>query len=439
MKELNDVINLSRESDSHMQGLPRELILLIEDDEGNAGISSETMHGINGDVKLVKNAAQALTVIVQDAVSVILCNAQMHSQSGLEVVETIVRHQATRDIPIIFLYKISDADYSVFSSAKSAPVDYLTSPVNPSLLISKVNMFLQLKRQHLDLLRMTREAEMLDAVLASEKTDGHEETESQLAEGAREAQDGHKGLSGSAVVENRLAERMDAVTRLSSVVAHDFNNILAIILGNLELLEYENIEDEKVNIRLASIQKSSDRACMLTAQLLGISRQQPKRSVITNANDVLKAMVQVSVDEFPQNIAVTSNLDVSLWLTDIDPDDFQEALRNLIFNACESMPDGGGLVLKTHNVTLDRDYCLLHPGLNVGEYLELSITDTGRGIAADVSPFVFEPFFSTKEVTKGSGMGLTQVYGFCRRSKGHIRLQPGPNSGTTVRLCLPRA
>ena len=439
MKELNDVINLSQESDFHMQGLPRGLILFIEDGEGNAGISSETMQGINADVKLAKNAAEAMTFIVQDTVSVILCNAKMHSQNGLEIVETVVRHQATRDIPVIFLYKISDADYSAFSGAKSAPVDYLTSPVNPPLLISKVNMYLQLERQHLDLLRMTRKAEMLDAILASDKTGGHGETESQLAEDAREAQDRLKGLSGSAVAENRLAERMDAVTRLSSVVAHDFNNILAIILGNLELLEYENIEDEKVNIRLASIQKSSDRACMLTAQLLGISRQQPKRSVITNANDVLKAIAQVSIGEFSQNITVTCNFDVSLWLTDIDPDDFQEALRNLIFNACESMPDGGDLVLKTENVALDRDFCLLHPGVNVGDYIELSMTDTGCGIASDVSPFVFEPFFSTKEVINGSGMGLTQVYGFCRRSNGHIRLQPGPNSGTTVRLCLPRA
>ena len=255
---------------------------------------------------------------------------------------------------------------------------------------------------------------------------------------------GLQDLSDSAV-ENmasdavRCSERMDGITKFSSVVAHDFNNILAIILGNLELLDYEPIENPKIHARLASIQKASERACELTNKLLAISRRRPKTTVATCANAALNRMHQSILAEVPPNVKLTLTLDESLWLTGIDPDDFQQALFNLIINACEAMPDGGELALATANVKLDGDYCSLNPGVNPGNYVAVSVMDTGRGIAADIRPFVFEPFVSSKEETKSAGMGLPEVYGFCQRSNGHIRLEPRLNVGTIARLYLPVA
>mgnify|MGYP006090003847 CR=1 FL=1 len=265
-----------------------------------------------------------------------------------------------------------------------------------------------------------------------------------MSEGDDELLAGLKDVSESALQNMasdviRCAERMDGITRFSGVVAHDVNNILAIILGNLELLDYELIENPKVRTRLASIQKASERASELTNQLLGISRRRPKSSIVTSVNEELKRIHQLILAEVPTNVTLTLTLDESLWLTSIDPDDFQEALLNLIINACEAMPDGGELALATANVKLDRDYCSLNPGVNPGDYVAVSVMDTGRGIPADVLPFVFEPFVSSKEETKSAGMGLPQVYGFCQRSNGHVRLEPSLNIGTTARLYLPSA
>ena len=263
-----------------------------------------------------------------------------------------------------------------------------------------------------------------------------------MSEGEKKTFAGAKDGSDSAVPDVardvvRCSERMDGITRFSAVVAHDVNNILAIILGNLELLEYEVIENPKINARLASIQKASERATELTNQLRGISRRQPKNIVATSINDELERMHQLILDEVPSNVTLILNLDEALCLTGIDPDDFQEALLNLIMNACDAMPDGGDLVLATANVNLNQDYCSLNPGVSLGDYVSVSVVDTGCGIAEDIRPFVFEPFVSSKDDTKGAGMGLSQVHGFCQRSNGHVRLVPGVTAGTTASLYLP--
>ena len=235
-----------------------------------------------------------------------------------------------------------------------------------------------------------------------------------------------------------VSEHMDGIARFSAAVAHDFNNILAIILGNLELLNYEDIDNSKVQTRLVSIRKATDRACTLTNQLLGISRRQAKELVVRNANEELGAMHQLILAELPSNVTLTINLEESLWATSIDPDSFQEAMLNLIVNAREAMPDGGQLRLNTANVILDRAYCNQNTDVDSGDYVEVSVTDTGRGIGTDTIPFVFEPFFSTKDESRRTGLGLALVYGFCQRSNGHVRLQSSPDIGTTVRLYLPR-
>ena len=234
------------------------------------------------------------------------------------------------------------------------------------------------------------------------------------------------------------SERMDGITRLSAVVAHDFNNILAIMLGNLELLGYEDIQNSKIQTRLSSIQNAAERACTLTNQLLEISSRAATKVVVTNVNEVLTGMKQLILAELCPAVTFTLNLYEPLWQTSIDPDDFQKATLNLVLNARDAMPDGGQLAVETTNVSLDEDYCSLNPGVDPGDYVAVSVTDTGHGIEADSKLFVFEPFFSSKDEAGSKGMGLPQVYGFCQRSKGHVRLQSGSNVGTAAYLYLPR-
>ena len=439
MKDGIGVGNAPKESELLLQGLPRLRVLLIEDGQASIAVAGDVIRDIDGDVVVAKNATEALALLLRGAFSVILCNAHMGSQEGVKIAETVVRNPLTDDIPIIFLHELSGADYLSFSSSKSAPVDYVQSPINTNLLVSKVNTLLLLAMQSQAILRMEGAMNLSPSLNDQDSQHkgilGSSEFDISGTAGRGEL----ANFSTNAAVESHLAERMAAVTRFSAVVAHDFNNILAIILGNLELLEYEDIDNQNVHSRLASIQKSADRACGLTSQVLAISRQHAKRVVETNANETLRSLTQLSAAELPAHVTLSLNLDKSLWLISIDPDDFEEALQNLIVNAFEAMPESGKLTLETANVTLDQQGCDINLGLHPGDYIELSVTDTGGGIAADLRPVVFEPFISSKDDVKGSGLGLSQVYAFCKRSSGHVRLQTGCEGGTTARLLLPRA
>ena len=427
MNALFGRFNLSQDSDLLLQSLPRPSILVVVDGEDNASITEDVMREINADVIIAKDSEEAIALCLTEAFSVILYDIEMRSKEGVKIVEAVVHNELTRDIPIILLSQISESDQLNFSRYKTAPIDYLSRPVAPHILISRVNVFLSLQIQRLAILRLDQNRDL-----------------NQTPTGA--AQDeivAPRGLVNSAAenVASDVApcsQRMDGITRLSAVVAHDFNNILAIILGNLELLSYEDIQNSQVQTRLSSIQNAAERACTLTSQLLGISSRAATKVAVTNVNGVLTGMKQLILAELCPAVTFTSNLYESLWQTSIDPDDFQEATLNLILNAREAMPDGGQLGLETANVSLDDDYCSLNPDVDPGDYVAVSVTDTGHGIAADSRPFVFDPFFSSKDEAGSKGMGLPQVYGFCHRSKGHVRLQSGSNVGTTARLYLPR-
>tara|TARA_R110001599_G_scaffold325504_1_gene537721 strand:+ start:94263 stop:96710 length:2448 start_codon:yes stop_codon:yes gene_type:complete len=236
----------------------------------------------------------------------------------------------------------------------------------------------------------------------------------------------------------RRSQRMDAIGEFTGGVAHDFNNILAIILGNIELLEYEDFNEEKVRARLSVIEKSTQRASQLTSQLLRFSNRKATTSVTTNMNDISSQIDQIVAGTLTPKVTFTHTTCDDLWSTCIDPGDFQDALLNLVINARDAMPNGGQLKLKTANVKLSANYCRQNPDAKPGDYVQLSVTDTGQGISADVMPYIFEPFFSTKEEIKGTGLGLSMVYGFIRRSGGHIKVSTTLGVGTTARLYLPR-
>jgi PAS domain S-box-containing protein len=236
----------------------------------------------------------------------------------------------------------------------------------------------------------------------------------------------------------RRSQRMDAIGEFTGGVAHDFNNILAIILGNTEMLEFSEIADEIVRGRVAVIKKAAERAADLTKQLLRFSNRQAAKAVVTNVNNAFETMDHLVTGALTPKVTLNLSLCENVWLTNIDPGDFQDALLNLILNARDAMPDGGQLHLETANVYLEKEFCQQSTGVEPGEYVQVSVSDTGCGIPAEVMPFVFEPFFSTKDEIKGTGLGLSMVYGFTQRSAGHIKISSTPGVGTTVCLFLPR-
>ena len=236
----------------------------------------------------------------------------------------------------------------------------------------------------------------------------------------------------------RQAQKMEAVGQLTGGLAHDFNNLLMIILANIEMIEEEHDPSTDLRERLADIAGAVQRAADLTRHLLAFSRRQPLRPQATNLNSLVAGMGKLLQRSLGEQVRIDLKLAGDLSTTSIDPTQFEAALLNLCVNARDAMPDGGRLLIETANVVLDQDYAGHNDEVAPGAYAMLAVTDTGHGMPKNIVDKVFEPFFTTKGVGKGSGLGLSMVYGFIKQSKGHIKIYSEPGHGTTIKIYLPR-
>lgn len=237
----------------------------------------------------------------------------------------------------------------------------------------------------------------------------------------------------------RRAQKMDALGQLTGGIAHDFNNILGIILGNLELLRYQITDDGEALERVETIKVSAQRAADLTRQLHGFSRRQAAESSVTNLNSVIGRMKSLLARFVAPEVDVEQEFSDDLWCVDINSGEFEDALLNLSTNARDAMPGGGRLTLETRNCTLDSSFCAHNPDAEPGDYVRLTVSDTGKGMLPDQQERMFEPFYTTKADGEGAGLGLAMVFGFVQRSGGFIQVFSEPESGTAVVVFLPRA
>ncbi len=234
------------------------------------------------------------------------------------------------------------------------------------------------------------------------------------------------------------AQKMETVGELAGGVAHDFNNLLTVIVGNLELLEPE-LSDGKAREALDRIQRAAANGANLTQRLLAFSRQQqldPKRVEINHLVIRTSELLRRSIGE---HITLAVTLAPDLWPVLADPAQIESTLTNLAINARDVMPNGGNLMIETQNVRIDSEHGPVSIELKPGQYVALSITDTGAGIPPEIRSRIFEPFFTTKEKGGGTGLGLAMVFGFAKQSGGHITVSSEVGQGTTFTLYLPRA
>jgi len=237
----------------------------------------------------------------------------------------------------------------------------------------------------------------------------------------------------------RRSQKMDALGQLTGGIAHDFNNILNIILGNLEQLKKQVMDDEKARLRVQNIYKSTMRAAELTRQLLSFSRHQAENVSTTNINQLIKEMGNLIAHSVTPQVEIEWHLAKDLWSTEIAPGDFEDSLLNLVINARDALSGSGWLRIETVNTTLDDNYCENKPDIEPGDYVQLKISDCGEGMTEEQLEHIFEPFYTTKEQGKGTGLGLAMVFGFIQRSKGHINVESEQGIGTAFRLYLPRS
>jgi PAS domain S-box-containing protein len=235
----------------------------------------------------------------------------------------------------------------------------------------------------------------------------------------------------------RQAVKMEAIGQLTGGVAHDFNNILMVIMGNLDALEEETNLDQEARDNVQRIGAAAQRARDLTRQLLAFSRRQALQPLPTDVNELVNGTAGLLRRTLGEVVEVETVLAGGLWDAEIDRAQLESALVNLAINARDAMPDGGSLRIVTSNQSLPAGATA--DGIAGGDYVVIAVSDTGKGMPPAVLDKVFEPFFTTKEVGRGTGLGLSMVYGFLQQSRGHIQIESEVDHGTTVRLYLPRS
>ncbi len=242
----------------------------------------------------------------------------------------------------------------------------------------------------------------------------------------------------------RQSQKLDAIGHLTGGVAHDFNNLLTVIIGNLEtaqrqLKSWTEGAQVKLTRRLDNAMQGAQRAATLTKKLLAFSRQQPLNPATLDVNRTLNGLAEFLRRALGEDVSLEIVGGGGVWPVEADPAELEAVVLNLALNARDAMPEGGKLTVEASNSYLDEAYCRRNGDVHPGQYVQIAVTDTGSGMNKDIVERAFEPFFTTKQSGQGTGLGLSQVYGFVKQSGGHVKIYSEVGEGTTIKVYLPRS
>ena len=236
----------------------------------------------------------------------------------------------------------------------------------------------------------------------------------------------------------RQSQKMEAIGRLAGGIAHDFNNLLTVIEGYSRMLLDHLQNDRDAQVQIKRIEDAAERAASLTQQLLAFSRKQVLQPKVINLNSLVENLGSLLQRLIGEHIDLQTTTAPNLGQVKADGVQIEQVIMNLVVNARDAMPEGGRLTLETGNVDLDKSYAVDHPSVSPGPYVMLAVSDTGAGMTPETQARVFEPFFTTKELGRGTGLGLSMVYGIVKQSGGHIWIYSEVGHGTTFKVYLPR-
>nr|WP_189664281.1 MULTISPECIES: response regulator [Pseudomonas] len=348
--------------------------------------------------------------------------------------ETLFQHieqqPAWSDLPIVLLTHHGGPEHNPVAriGAQLGNVTFLERPFHPVTLVSLVTTALRGRRRQYE--ARDRLIDLSNSELRLQNT--LETLELQVEERTAQLRHNEEAL--------RQSQKMEAVGQLTGGIAHDFNNMLTGIIGSLELLRRRlargRTEDLDSLIDLGVT--SANRAAGLTHRLLAFSRRQSLDSKAVQMNTLVLSMGELLQRSLNESIRLDMQLDDQLWIAEADPNQLESALLNLVLNARDAMPDGGKLVVQTFNQYLDTGFTDAYTNLEPGDYVVLSVQDSGCGMPEAVINRAFDPFFTTKPIGQGTGLGLSMIYGFSKQSRGHVTIDSEVGKGTTVNLYLPR-
>ena len=381
-------------------------ILLIDDESFAEDIIS---HGLKGCVahtlRYTSQPSMAVELAKEIAATVVLVDLRMPEIDGFEVTRRLRADKDTEGVPVIMLSSEEDPDIKAKAFAAGAN-DYLVKWPDPRELVARV-------RYHNDayIARRQRDAAFVSLRRSQEQLEA----------------------SQSAL---QQAQKMEAIGQLTGGVAHDFNNVLQIVGGNLQLLKLIGDLNDAGRARVDMALAGVERGAKLSSHLLAFARRQPLQEVVVNPGHLLREMDEMMRRVLGPRARVVTEIDHSLGSTLVDPHQLHNVLLNLAINARDAMAGNGTLTIRATNVEPDS---LSASEVLSGRYVLIEVADTGGGMPPEVLARAFEPFFTTKPIGQGTGLGLSMVYGFVKQSGGEIVLKSAPGKGTSVRIYLPRS
>lgn len=516
-------------------------ILVADDDPWNLVAVEEILRAPGIEIITADGGEAALRQVLKHDFAVILLDVQMPRLDGYEVAGLIRNRPRSSRVPILFLTAFNKDDMHIFRGYSAGAVDYVFKPIEPLILRSKVDVFVDLYRKTEEIRRQGEEERRLlmeNLRVRSEKLKTEqalrrrEEHQSIVLESlpialyTASVQEDHRQLhftnesieritgfppeaflqspdfwssrlhpddrervltqlqelthEGAATLEYRWtcadgaerffldqtmlmhddegrpreffgmwfditerkqmeqnllhASKLEAVGRLTGGIAHDFNNMLSVVIGNLDLLQKAIKGNAKAETRVRMAMEGAQRCADLTHRLLAFSRRQPLQVSVIDVGALMPGLLELMRRTLGERINVSLDVANDTYLIEVDRAQLEAALLNLAVNARDAMPEGGDLSISVATQALDESKAD-HPG----DYVVISVSDTGIGMSLEVLQRVFEPFFTTKESGKGTGLGLSMVYGFVQQSHGNVEIDSAPNQGTTIRILLPRA
>ena len=406
----------------------RAIILAPRGRDGQIALMMLNEAGFHG---VISSDLPGLCAELEQGAGLLLISSEALLGADLEPLIRLIEHQpAWSDLPIVVMTHHGGPQQDLASrfGPQLGNVTFLERPFHPVTLISLVTTALRGRRRQYE--ARDRLIDLSQSELRLQNT--LETLEQQVEERTAQLRHNEEAL--------RQSQKMEAVGQLTGGIAHDFNNMLTGIIGSLELLRRRlargRTEDLDSLIDLGVT--SANRAAGLTHRLLAFSRRQSLDSKPVEMNSLVISMDELLQRSINETIRLDMQLDEQLWVAEADPNQLESALLNLVINARDAMPNGGRLLVSTANQHFDEDFTQGQNSLDAGDYVVLSVTDTGCGMPQSTINRAFDPFFTTKPIGQGTGLGLSMIYGFSKQSGGHVAIHSVVGEGTTVSLFLPR-
>jgi signal transduction histidine kinase len=457
-------------------------ILVAEDSPTQAARLVHALEERGFDVSSASDGGRALELFANDNFDVVISDVMMPGMTGYELCRAIKRDRTKASVPVVLLTSLSEP-MDVINGLECGADNFIRKPYETDDLIGRVDRILanaqnrQTDRlsigvnvvfmgshftitsdraQILDLListfeetiRANQELEVIRSELtaANAKIKSYaEELEIRVVERTKELANANDVLRSESAARQKAesqlvqAQKMEAIGTLTGGVAHDFNNLLGVIIGNLDLLQPLTRSIGEAEELIAASTDAALRGADLTRRLLAFARRQPLNPVRVDVNDLVEGTAKLLGRVLGESIEVVLDLDPTIWPVEVDPAQLESSLMNLATNARDAMPKGGHLRFATRNQMLDAEYAAQHADVTPGEYTLIVVSDNGTGMPLEVVNRIFEPFYTTKEIDKGTGLGLAMVFGFMKQSRGHINVYSEVGTGTVFRLYLPRS